>query len=167
MAFVPNAKPIWTSDEERSMKGEVISCPECGTDFEVVTTVRSSESVEARLRRRGRRRGGEPKTVTTLKLRSEPAFCQVVHLGFPPDRTSLTELSALRKGSSRAKTKAKPYALHCRYGLGPDDRPVYGVTVKIRRAKDKKRSGRSIPITWRVLPSAFHRRVRLHPLGPI
>ena len=33
---------------------------------------------------------------------------------------------------------AKPYALIAGTVWGPDDRPVYGVKVKIRRAKDKK-----------------------------
>jgi len=37
-----------------------------------------------------------------------------------------------------AKPKGKPYALIAGTVWGPDDRPVYGVTVKIRRAKDKK-----------------------------
>jgi hypothetical protein len=32
----------------------------------------------------------------------------------------------------------KPYALIAGTVWGPDDRPVYGVLVKIRRAKDKK-----------------------------
>ncbi len=32
----------------------------------------------------------------------------------------------------------KPYALIAGTGWGPDDRPVYGIPVKIRRAKDKK-----------------------------
>jgi hypothetical protein len=32
----------------------------------------------------------------------------------------------------------KPYALIAGTVWGPDDRPVYGVPVKIRRAKDKK-----------------------------
>jgi hypothetical protein len=35
-------------------------------------------------------------------------------------------------------SKEKPYALIAGTVWGPDDRPVYGVTVKIRRAKDKK-----------------------------
>ena len=45
-----------------------------------------------------------------------------------------------RQGGLRAaqKSKAKPYALIVGTVWGPDDRPVYGVTVKIRRAKDKK-----------------------------
>ncbi len=37
-----------------------------------------------------------------------------------------------------SKSKGKPYALIAGTVWGPDDRPVYGVTVKIRRAKDKK-----------------------------
>ncbi len=34
--------------------------------------------------------------------------------------------------------KGKPYALIAGTVWGPDDRPVYGIPVKIRRAKDKK-----------------------------
>lgn len=37
-----------------------------------------------------------------------------------------------------AAQKEKPYALIAGTVWGPDDRPVYGVTVRIRRAKDKK-----------------------------
>ena len=37
-----------------------------------------------------------------------------------------------------AAQKEKPYALIFGTVWGPDDRPVYGVTVKIRRATDKK-----------------------------
>lgn len=37
-----------------------------------------------------------------------------------------------------SKPNTKPYALIAGTVWGPDDRPVYGVTVKIRRAKDKK-----------------------------
>jgi len=36
------------------------------------------------------------------------------------------------------KDKEKPYALIFGTVWGPDDHPVYGVTVKIRRAKDKR-----------------------------
>lgn len=36
------------------------------------------------------------------------------------------------------KSKEKPYALIAGTVWGPDDRPVYGVAVRIRRAKDKK-----------------------------
>lgn len=37
-----------------------------------------------------------------------------------------------------SKPNSKPYALIAGTVWGPDDRPIYGVTVKIRRAKDKK-----------------------------
>ncbi|HEY3974015.1 MAG TPA: hypothetical protein VGM18_13495 [Candidatus Sulfotelmatobacter sp.] len=37
-----------------------------------------------------------------------------------------------------SKPKSKPYALIAGTVWGPDDHPVYGVPVKIRRAKDKK-----------------------------
>ena len=36
------------------------------------------------------------------------------------------------------RSNDQPYALIAGTVWGPDDRPVYGVTVKIRRAKDKK-----------------------------
>ena len=36
------------------------------------------------------------------------------------------------------RSKEKPYALIAGTVWGPDDRPIYGVTVRIRRAKDKK-----------------------------
>lgn len=38
----------------------------------------------------------------------------------------------------KSKDSVKPYALIAGTVWGPDDRPVYGVTVKIRRPKDKK-----------------------------
>jgi len=41
--------------------------------------------------------------------------------------------------------KAKPYALIAGTVWGPDDHPVYGVLVKIRRAKDKAKK-----IRWEV-----------------
>jgi hypothetical protein len=39
---------------------------------------------------------------------------------------------------SAQKSKLKPYALIAGTVWGPDDHPVYGVLVNIRRAKDKK-----------------------------
>jgi hypothetical protein len=38
----------------------------------------------------------------------------------------------------KSNDKVKPYALIAGTVWGPEDRPVYGVTVKIRRAQDKK-----------------------------
>jgi hypothetical protein len=40
------------------------------------------------------------------------------------------------------KAQGKPYALIVGTVWGPDDRPVYGVTVKIRKATDKPRKVR-------------------------
>lgn len=40
--------------------------------------------------------------------------------------------------SDKHAKEEKPYALIVGTVWGPDDRPVYGVHVKIRRAKDKK-----------------------------
>ena len=41
-----------------------------------------------------------------------------------------------------SKSKQKPYALIAGTVWGPDDHPVYGVPVKIRRAKDKPNKAR-------------------------
>jgi hypothetical protein len=43
---------------------------------------------------------------------------------------------------SKDKDKVKAYALIAGTVWGPDDRPVYGVTVKIRRATDKAKKAR-------------------------
>jgi hypothetical protein len=40
------------------------------------------------------------------------------------------------------KSKIKPYALIAGTVWGPDDRPVYGISVKIRRASDKEKKVR-------------------------
>jgi hypothetical protein len=40
--------------------------------------------------------------------------------------------------SPKSKDKTKPYALIAGTVWGPDDHPVYGIPVKIRRAKEKK-----------------------------
>lgn len=56
-------------------------------------------------------------------------FCIVVLL---PAFTSLQSLRAAQK------SKDKPYALIVGTVWGPDNRPIYGVPVQIRRTKDKK-----------------------------
>jgi hypothetical protein len=56
-------------------------------------------------------------------------FCFVVLL---PALSSPDSLLAAQK------SKEKPYALIVGTVWGPDNRPVYGVPVQIRRAKDKK-----------------------------
>jgi hypothetical protein len=47
-------------------------------------------------------------------------------------------LAAQKSAKDSAKDKEKPYALIAGTVWGPDNHPVYGVPVKIRRAKDKK-----------------------------
>jgi len=46
------------------------------------------------------------------------------------------------KDKGKDKDKAKPYAVIAGTVWGPDDRPVYGVTVKIRRASDHAKKAR-------------------------
>lgn len=73
--------------------------------------------------------------MTTLRLRA--ANARIALLGtllllVLPSLISPASLLAAQK------SKDKPYALIAGTVWGPDDRPVYGVTVNIRRAKDKK-----------------------------
>jgi hypothetical protein len=58
--------------------------------------------------------------------------------------TLLLSLSPPLQGSARqpGKDKDKPYALIFGTVWGPDDRPLYGVAVKIRRASDKPKKVR-------------------------
>ncbi len=46
------------------------------------------------------------------------------------------------KDRDKDKDKAKPYAVIAGTVWGPDDRPVYGVTVKIRRASDNPKKAK-------------------------
>jgi hypothetical protein len=46
--------------------------------------------------------------------------------------------SVLAAQKSKDKDKEKPYALIVGTVWGPDNRPIYGIPVLIRRAKDKK-----------------------------
>jgi hypothetical protein len=59
-----------------------------------------------------------------------------------PILSSHTGLLAAPKSKHKDKDKLRPYALIAGTVWGPDDRPVYGVTVKIRRATDKARKAR-------------------------
>jgi hypothetical protein len=49
-----------------------------------------------------------------------------------------TPLSASPHPEKKDKKRDRPYALIFGTVWGPDDHPIYGVSVKIRRAKDKK-----------------------------
>jgi hypothetical protein len=86
------------------------------------------------------------KTVIYPNLRKGPPYARLFHLNFLlivlllPNLSSQNGLIAAPK--SKDKDKDKPYALIAGTVWGPDDRPVYGVTVKIRRATDKAKKVR-------------------------
>jgi hypothetical protein len=67
-----------------------------------------------------------------------PPFAQLSSLGLLLVVLLLPSFTAHQGLLAAQKPKVKPYALIAGTVWGPDDRPVYGVTVKIRRAKDKK-----------------------------
>ena len=73
-----------------------------------------------------------------LRLRSAPvfsfAFLLIVIL--------IIAVSPRRLLSAPQHSQSKPYALIAGTVWGPDDHPVYGVKVKIRRAKDKPNKAR-------------------------
>ena len=79
--------------------------------------------------------------MTTPDLRS--AWARLLLLGLCilvvlPAFTSPDSFLAAQKSKDKDKDKEKPYAVIVGTVWGPDDRPVYGVPVMIRRAKDKK-----------------------------
>lgn len=80
----------------------------------------------------------KPKTVTIPRLHR--FFLKPVCAIF----VALLLLPAVspRQSVLSAKTRVKPYAVIAGTVWGPDDRPVYGVTVKIRRASDKPKKAR-------------------------
>jgi len=62
------------------------------------------------------------------------SFCAVVSVLLVPSPSTRQGLLAAQK--------TKPYAVIAGTVWGPDDRPIYGVTVKIRRSTDKPRKVR-------------------------
>ena len=82
--------------------------------------------------------------MTSPKLPTGKPFARFFYLAFflivflLPTLSSQNELSA----APTSTDKVKPYALIAGTVWGPDDRPVYGVTVKIRRATDKPKKVR-------------------------
>jgi hypothetical protein len=76
--------------------------------------------------------------VTTLNPPSGQPLARLFPLGFLLIVLLLQTLSFQNGLVAAPKSKVKPYALIAGTVWGPDDRPVYGVRVKIRRAKDKK-----------------------------
>jgi len=77
--------------------------------------------------------------VTTPSLRSNHTlrtlslYGIVIALFLPTNSSHHSQLAA---------QKTKPYALIAGTVWGPDDRPVYGITVKIRRSTDKPKKVR-------------------------
>lgn len=81
--------------------------------------------------------------MTTPRLRVRPRFAPAFLLPFLLLGLFLPALHCPQPASaSPAKSKEKPYALIFGTVWGPDDQPVYGVKVNIRRAKDKPRKVR-------------------------
>jgi hypothetical protein len=82
-----------------------------------------------------------PKTVTTPNLRCVHLYRKLFVIGI----AALFLLPALGSQSSlltAQKSRGKPYALIAGTVWGPDDHPVYGITVKIRKSTDKPKKVR-------------------------
>ncbi len=82
------------------------------------------------------------KTVTYPNFRT--AFARLLYPGLLLIVLLLPTFSSRMRliAAPTPKDKDKPYALIAGTVWGPDDRPVYGVTVKIRRATDKAKKAR-------------------------
>jgi len=75
--------------------------------------------------------------VTTPNLRSQQLFARLSTLG-AICALMLPVFGFQKPLLAAGKSEDKPYALIFGTVWGPDNRPVYGIPVKIRRAKDKK-----------------------------
>jgi len=87
------------------------------------------------------------KTVICPELRKGRSFPRFVRSALLLSLLLLPALSspmnlAASPNSSKDKEKEKPYALIAGTVWGPDNRPVYGITVKIRRSTDKPKKVR-------------------------
>jgi hypothetical protein len=87
------------------------------------------------------------KTVTTPSLRLPSLSAKVSPVRFLLVVLLLATLvsppmAAAQKSKSKVQDRDKPYALIAGTVWGPDDRPVYGVRVKIRRSTDKPKKVR-------------------------
>ena len=79
--------------------------------------------------------------MTTPNLRWSELFHKLFFLGI----ATLFLLPSLGSQSgllTAQKSRGKPYALIAGTVWGPDDRPVYGITVKIRKSTDKPKKVR-------------------------
>jgi hypothetical protein len=88
------------------------------------------------------------KTVIYPERRKDRSFPRLVCPGLLlsvllfPVFSSRINLAAAPSSKESDKEKEKPYALIAGTVWGPDNHPVYGVTVKIRRATDKPKKVR-------------------------
>jgi hypothetical protein len=88
------------------------------------------------------------KTVIYPELRKGRSFPRLICPGLLlsvlllPVFSSRMNLTAAPNSKESDKEKEKPYALIAGTVWGPDDHPVYGITVKIRRATDKPKKVR-------------------------
>jgi hypothetical protein len=80
--------------------------------------------------------------VTFPKLRAGQPSARLFRLASLLIVCLLPILSSQNSLLASSKPQAKPYALIAGTVWGPDDRPVYGITVKIRRGKDKPNKAR-------------------------
>jgi len=80
--------------------------------------------------------------VTSPKQHRGRRHARFFPLGFLLIAFLLPTLSAPKGLLAASKPERKPYALIAGTVWGPDDHPVYGITVKIRRAKDKPKKVR-------------------------
>lgn len=88
-------------------------------------------------------RSRKTKTVITPRLRVGLPFARLSPFGSSLIASLLLCLAPVPLTSAQRPAKPdKPYALIFGTVWGPDDHPVYGVTVKIRRATDKPKKVR-------------------------
>lgn len=80
--------------------------------------------------------------MTSPKLRTGQPSARLFPLGFLLIVFLLPTFTSQKGLLAASKPKGRPYALIAGTVWGPDDRPVYGVAVKIRRAKDKAKKAR-------------------------
>jgi hypothetical protein len=82
------------------------------------------------------------KTVTSPKHGLRGPHASLLSLRFLLIVLLLPSFSAQHRLLAASKAERKPYALIAGTVWGPDDHPVYGITVRIRRAKDKPKKVR-------------------------
>ena len=78
-----------------------------------------------------------------LSARTLPGSLAVLLLlVFTSQQGLLSASNSAQASAQKSKSKDKPYALIAGTVWGPDDRPVYGVTVRIRLGSDKPKKVR-------------------------